>query len=289
MPIVDCHVNIYEDRHLVPSKEIQAGRIRPGAMQPKADADSIYRAMAGVDKAIIFTLRCGESTGIEGDDETTAAAVAKYPDKLVGFAYVNPTRPGHVEALRCAVEDLGLVGVKYGPIYNEVPLDDPRLTPIYEYLVRHDLPLLVHMGTTYTRRSPLELGRPITVEPLALRYPDLKIIMAHLGHPWFEECVVLIRKQPNVFADISALFYRPWQYYNALITAQEYLVTDKLYFGTDYPVTTVEETIAGLRNVNNLVGGTSLPRVSDETIERILHSDPFANWWHDWRAKRIGA
>jgi len=65
-----------------------------------------------------------------------------------------------------------------------------------------------------------------------------------------------------------------------LITAQEYLVTDKIFFGTDYPFTTLEESISGLKNVNQLVEGSNLPRVADETIDRILYSSPFERWWH---------
>jgi len=68
-----------------------------------------------------------------------------------------------------------------------------------------------------------------------MQYPDLTMIMAHMGHPWYEECVVVARKQPNVFCEVSALSYRPWQYYNILMCAQEYTFTDKVFFGTDFP------------------------------------------------------
>jgi predicted TIM-barrel fold metal-dependent hydrolase len=105
--------------------------------------------------------------------------------------------------------------------------------------------------------------------------------MAHVGHPWFEECIVIARKQPNVYADVSALHYRPWQYYNILITAEEYRTADKLYFGTDFPFANVEESIEGLLSINRLVRGSGLPTVSEETINGILHADPFSNWWHD--------
>src|SRR3954453_5063641 len=98
--------------------------------------------------------------------------------------------------------------------------------------------------------------------------------------PWHEECIAVVRKQPNVYAEVSALFYRPWQFWNILVTAQEYLVADKIFWGTDFPFSRVEESVEGLRNVNRVVAGTGLPRVADETIERILHSDPFGRWWH---------
>ena len=240
----------------------------------------IYQAMRLVDKAIIFSLRYGDSIGIEGDDDVTSDAVRKYPAKFIGFAYVDPRRLSYMDDLRRSIETLGLKGVKFGPIYNRVAMADPRLIPVYEYCISNDLPVTLHMGTTYPRDCPIDLGRPIHVEPVALRYPELKLVMAHLAHPWFEECIAIIRKQPNVYADVSALHYRPWQFYNMLITAQEYRCADKLYFGTDFPFAGVEESIDGLMSLNRLVDGTNLPPVSSETIDGILHSNPLETWWH---------
>ena len=97
--------------------------------------------------------------------------------------------------------------------------------------------------------------------------------MAHVGHPFSDECLVVIRKHPHVYADISALYYRPWQFYNTLIIAQEYKVTHKLLFGTDYPFAGGQASIDGLRNVNHIIGDSGLPRVTDETIDGILHRD----------------
>ena len=137
----------------------------------------------------------------------------------------------------------------------------------------------MHMGTTYARNAPVELGRAIHVEPVAMKYPNLTMILAHMGHPWFEEAIVVARKQPNVYLEQSALFYRPWQYYNMLILSQEYKITDKIFFGTDFPFAAVDESVDGLLNINNMLEGTKLPRVRRETIDRILQSNPFDVWW----------
>jgi hypothetical protein len=53
----------------------------------------------------------------------------------------------------------------------------------------------------------------------------------------------------------------------------EYGRLDKLLFGSDYPIATTEETLAGLRNVNKIVEGTNLPRIPEEEIEKIIHRD----------------
>ena len=275
----DCHVNIWNDEHVLPLYGSQLARVRQGDMAPKSDADTIFAEMADVEKAIVFGLRYGDSVGIESDDETTARAVAKYPDKIVGFAYVDPRRADCMDMLEHAVEDLGLKCVKYGPIYNGVALSDPRLDPVYEYCQKHNIPLTMHMGTTYARNAPVDMGRAIHVEPVALKYPDLTMILAHMGHPWYGDCIAVSRKQPNVFCEVSALFYRPWQYYNILIEAQEYKIIDKIFFGTDFPFSRVGESVDGLLNINNQVEGTNLPRVTDDTKAQILNSNPFAVWW----------
>ena len=80
-----------------------------------------------------------------------------------------------------------------------------------------------------------------------------------MGHPWQIDCFVVIRKHPNVFADISANFYRPWSYYNALRHATEWGVLHKLLFGSDFPIATPQETMDALWPRQRRVDGRSLP------------------------------
>ena len=82
-----------------------------------------------------------------------------------------------------------------------------------------------------------------------------------MGHPWETECVVLIRKHPNLYADTSALHYRPWRHYQAFITALEYGVEHKLIFGSDFPSATPEQAIAGLLEGERHRRGDAVPEV----------------------------
>jgi predicted TIM-barrel fold metal-dependent hydrolase len=135
------------------------------------------------------------------------------------------------------------------------------------------LPVLLHMGTTFVDQAPLDCTLPRHIDAVAIRYPDCLIIMAHLGHPYEGETIAVIRKHPNVYADLSALYYRPFQLYHSLMLAQEYGVWEKLLFGTDFPVTTVDETLRGLRGLNAMLEGTKLPRLDDEQLEAVIHRD----------------
>jgi hypothetical protein len=279
--IVDCHVNVYEDAQILPLARAQTAS-RAGGIEQSATPERVKAAMVGVDRYIAFTLRYGDSAGIEGTDEATARLMALDPGRCVGFAYADPRRPDVMELLRHATGALGMRGVKFGPIYNGVHVLDPRLEPVIAHCRANDLPLTMHMGTTFASNTPLDLGRPLHVDALAARYPDLKIVMAHMGHPWVDECIAVIRKNPNVYAEVSALYYRPWQFWSMLVSAQEYNVADrnKIFWGTDFPYAGVEESLEGLRRANHLVEGTPLPRVSEATIEAIMHSNPFEHWWH---------
>jgi predicted TIM-barrel fold metal-dependent hydrolase len=236
--------------------------------------DKFLRDMEPFERVAVFGLKA-RRTGYWVPDTYIADFVANSPDKLVGFASCDPTQPYYMEELEYAVEDLRLRGLKMGPIYAGFDPRDPRCDPVYAYCLDKGMPVLFHTGTTYNREAPLEFTRPWLWDEVAIRYPDLPMVLAHLGHPFYDECLAVIRKHPHVYADISALYYRPWQFYNMLLLAQEYGITHKLLFGTDYPFAYAQESIDGLRNVNHIVGNSGLPRITEKTIEGILERDAF--------------
>jgi hypothetical protein len=141
---------------------------------------------------------------------------------------------------------------------------------LWQYASKHGLPVLCHTGTTFVRQAPLKHTLPGLIDDVALRFPEVKIIMAHLSHPYEGECVVTIRKHPNVYADCSALHYRPFQLYHSLMLLQEYGVWHKLLFGSDYPFTTVDASLTGMRNLNKMLEGTALPRLDSDSMEQMF-------------------
>jgi predicted TIM-barrel fold metal-dependent hydrolase len=232
-----------------------------------------YAASATTDtKTIVFGGKARLS-GLWVDDAFVAQYVAHHPDRLIGFLSLDPTQPGWEDELRAGTESLRLRGIKLMPMYAGFRPDDPRLDSLWQYADKHALPVLLHTGTTFISQAPLECTLPRWIDNVAIRFPGVKVIMAHLAHPYESECVVTIRKHPNVYADISALHYRPFQFYHSLMLVQEYGVWDKLLFGSDYPFTTVNATIAGLLELNDMLQGTSLPRLDSEQIQELIHRD----------------
>lgn len=215
-------------------------------------------------------------SGLWCDDRYVADYANKHRRDTVGFLSIDPTVDGWYQEMRHGHEELGLAGIKLLPMYAGFRMDDPRLDPIWRYAARKQLPVLLHTGTTFVAQAPLECTIPRQLDAAATRHPDVKIIAAHLGHPYEGDCIVTIRKHPNVYADISALHYRPFQLYHSLMLVQEYGVWNKVLFGTDYPFTTVNATLTGLRNLNKMVEGTGLPRLKEDKIEEMIYRDAFA-------------
>ncbi|HEU5123285.1 MAG TPA: amidohydrolase family protein [Verrucomicrobiae bacterium] len=271
--IIDCHSHIQAYPGHV-SEEFVAeanARSRGTPLDMHVPPERHWQAMRNVDKVIVFGIRAFHS-GLTSPNEYVADYVRMHPEKLIGFAAVDPLHDNVIETLEHAVQDLKLRGVKLGPIYQNIHPLDERMMPVYRFAEENHLPIMIHQGTTFPRRAPLKYALPILLEDVAMQFPDLKMIIAHMGHPWIAETVVLIRKQPNFFADISALHYRPWQFYNALVCAKEYGVLNKLLFGSDYPYTNPDSTMESLRAINQIVAGTNLPKFSTEEIENLIHS-----------------
>lgn len=251
----------------------QANRARPGHQVDLSATYEAYRAAAPEDTVTIVFGGKAHLSGLWVPDTTVASYVQKDPARLIGFLSIDPTRDGWEKELHIGHQELGLRGIKLMPMYAGFSPGDEKLEPLWAYAEKHNLPVLLHTGTTFIAQAPLAYTLPRLIEPVALRHPQVKIILAHLGHPYEGECLVTIRKHENVFADISALHYRPWQLYNSLMLAQEYGVWHKILFGTDFPFTTVNSSIAGIRNLNNMLEGTNLPRLHSRAIEDMIHRD----------------
>jgi predicted TIM-barrel fold metal-dependent hydrolase len=122
-------------------------------------------------------------------------------------------------------------------------------------------------------QSKLEFGRPFLIDEVARSFPNLRIVIAQMGQPWIDESIVLLGKHEHVYADISGLFLRPWSGYNALVSAYQHGVSDKLLFGSDFPYTKPADCIEALFSINQLVQGTNLPVVPRETLRGIVERD----------------
>ena len=272
--IIDAHSHAWKyPDHFQKDFRMQAIRAREGQEVDLTVNYDDYRATAPEEVRTIVFGGKARLSGLWVEDQYVADYVAAAHGTVIGFLSVDPTQDNWQEEMRHGHQQLGLRGIKLLPMYAGFVPDDPVLDPLWEYAAEHQLPVLLHTGTTFVSQAPLACTLPRHLDPVAIRHPEVKIILAHLAHPYEGECVAVIRKHPNVYADVSALHYRPFQLYNSLMLVQEYGVWDKVLFGTDYPFTTVNESLEGLRNLNCMLDGTALPRLNEEEIEKMIFRD----------------
>jgi uncharacterized protein len=274
--VIDVHTHVPTHRDAVPPEElIVNAKWRPdravAATTTWAEYDETF---ATVDVSVAFTIARNRERVVESLNDDVAAFVAASPKRRIGFLSVHPEVEGWEDELERAAGDLGLKGIKLGPNYQIFdPLGAAALR-LYEAAERRGLPILFHQGASPVREAPLRFAHPLLIDEIAIRFPELRIVMAHMGHPWWRETIVTIRKHPHVYADVSALFYRPWSLYEGMRVVTEWNVFDRLLFGSDYPIATPAETAAGLRRVNDPIAGTGLPPVPLDAIEAVIERNP---------------
>ncbi len=149
--------------------------------------------------------------------------------QTVGFAGMHQDYPDFAGEID-RIEQLGLQGVKIHPDIQEVDIDDPRMLRLYE-LVEGRMPVYFHIGDWRPQYRFSEVKKLLRVLKM---FPRLEVVAAHLGgHRAFEEAEMLAGV-PNVWYDTSsALWAMTPEHANRLI---HLLGTDRVMFGTDYPV-----------------------------------------------------
>ncbi|GAA4249264.1 amidohydrolase family protein [Dactylosporangium darangshiense] len=228
-------------------------------------------AAAGVDLAFVFGMRATRA-GVITPNEYVQRFCEQTSTNTVGFMALDLSDPDVMDQLADGIAR-GLRGVKLYPILAHFDPRDEAHDPFFTAAAEAGLIVLWHMGTTPSPEGRLELSNPLLVDDVARRHPALRQIIAHLGHPWQRETIVVLRKNRNVFGDVSASWARPLDGFMALVRAQEWGVVPKLLFGSDYPMWTPADAVAGLRALGAMNPG-GLPRIEPATIEWLIDGDP---------------
>jgi predicted TIM-barrel fold metal-dependent hydrolase len=284
--IIDCHTHIWQSPDQLGRMDL--GEVRPAARHkpkatghpsrgpwrqlPSGDSDYHWSQSTRVDKSIVLGFK-SRYMRAEIPNRYVSDYVNKNPQKLIGFAGIDPTEPGSAEEVKIAKEDLRLRGITLSPANQDFHPSDTRAMKVYEEAEQLGMPILIHPSGQFTEESKLEFARPYLLDEVARTFPKLRLIIAQLGQPWVDQTVCLLGKHPNVFADVSGLLSRPWQAYNALVTCHQAGVIDKLLFGSDFPYTNAEECIESLYSINQLAQGTNLPVVPREALRGIVERD----------------
>ncbi len=231
---------------------------------------------AGVDKTVLCainmeTMTMGGLTGYKVPNELIAEAVNQYPDRFIGFGCVDPHK-GHlaVKEVELAVRELGLVGIgEILPSNIELYLNDKLMYPLYEKAQELDIPLLVHTGQLFDTGTKLKYSDPIYLDDVAVDFPSLKLILCHFGWPWVEEAIAVVQRNPNVYFDISG--WAPKYLPKLVIDYMDGPLSDKVLFGTDFPLISWERAVSELNKLP--LKESTRTKLFGENAKRVLNME----------------
>lgn len=141
-----------------------------------------------------------------------------------------------------------VIGIKLYPGYQHFYVSEERINPVAELCLKYDKPMVVHAGDVYDgdKEANLKYSHPVYIDELAMRFPKLKIIIAHFGFPHLLECANIVSKNENVYTDISGTINDDLSQKEAVISFKQYKndlqrvfnyfpdIKNKIMFGTDY-------------------------------------------------------
>jgi predicted TIM-barrel fold metal-dependent hydrolase len=286
MAIVDCHTHIWQSPDQLGQAELgevprtsraRSARTNANARTqrrgiPSGDSEYHWSQANSVDKSFVLGFK-SRYLRAEIPNRYVSEYCKRSPEKLIGFAGIDPTEGVATEELKQAHNELSLRGLTISPANQDFHPADSRAMRLYATAEQLGMPILFHPGGQFTEMSMLEYARPYLLDEVARTFPKLRMVVAQMGQPWVDETIVLLGKHPNVFADVSGMLARPWQAYHALVSAYQYGVIEKLLFGSDFPYTSAADCIESLYSLNQIAQGTNLPLVPRESLRGIVERE----------------
>ncbi len=154
---------------------------------------------AGIARAVVMTY-CDAPLQHESYDPLTYVreACARYPERLIGFARLDPGAPESVALLEQAITEWGFQGLKLHPFgYRQQP-DSPDTLKLLRKAAELGVPTLFHCGDE-------EYTLPLQIERVAKACPEATIIMGHMGGYFHvADAIQVALRCPNIYLETSA-------------------------------------------------------------------------------------
>ncbi len=237
MPYSDNRVGVYEGM----------GFVRPPCADPipaeTTDEAVMAATLTAMERHNIYGV-------VSGEPALMARWIAAGPKRIMpALDYRLPGTPGarHVAARTLdelrrehAAGRLMVIGEIMAQ-YEGVPLDEPRLDPLWALAVELDVPVAIHMGPGEPGQPyagggyRAALGDPLTLEPVLVKHPRLRVLVMHAGYPLGERLRALMFTYPQVYADVGVIVYTQPRasFYAFLRGLVEDGYGDRILFGSD--------------------------------------------------------
>jgi predicted TIM-barrel fold metal-dependent hydrolase len=240
--ITDVHVHIQPWGMLLPGVRARMAHGKPDFADLERmmhDPDEVLRRMdaAGVARIGVINYVSPSLMGFTEEVNPWVAELARSaPERLIPFGGVDVRSAEPGEAVD-RLHDLGIRAIKLHPPHQEFAANEyrhgmPQLAEVYGRAQKLGLPVMVHTGTSIFPGARNVYADPLPLDDVGVDFPDLAVILAHLGRPlWADASFFLLRRHPNFWGDVSGIPPRSLLRYFPRLAE----VADKLLWGTDWP------------------------------------------------------
>lgn len=279
--IIDFHAHTFSDEARASREELSERDAWFAALygDPKhklASAEDVIASMeaAGVDRTVVMGFPWRDGGMCRAQNDYLIDAVRRYPDKLIGFACVQPLDAGDAKELdRCL--SAGLMGLgELSPDGQRYDIEDKWvLADSVQVLQQHDRPLLTHssepIGHAYPGKGTVV---PERLLKLARNFPDLKIVLAHWGGglPFYELMPEVREVLRNVYYDSAASTYL--YSFDVFPVVARLAGAERILWGTDFPLLSQSKFLRRVRESG--LGERELELVLGGNAQRLLRLGP---------------
>lgn len=229
-----------------PVKEI--GAMTGLSMPPEDSQEFAEHWIAELNKHKVS--RAMVMASLPGDEESVAAAVRAFPNRITGGFFFNPTVSDAESIALRAFDQFGLKVICFFPAMHKYSFGDSDAVRSVLNLVseRPGTMVFVHCGAlsvgireklNIPSHFDLRKSSPLEVHRISAEFPALKFIIPHFGAGTFNETMMAAELCPNIYIDTSGsnrwIRYLPVEVKleDIFRRAKELLGADRLLFGTD--------------------------------------------------------
>ena len=232
--------------------------------------DALFDEMdeAGVTWGVIMARAAsGDLGGV--DNQAIIRAVEAWSDRFVAFLGVDlEDIEGTLSEARELAGHSGVKGlsIEPGSTATPRPADDPSLDPIYEACLDLGIPVSISLSGLLSALAGHDItwSSPVPIQRLAMRYPELKIVVSHASWPYAHEMVAIALFCPNIYVSPDlyvATANMPCR--QIYVDAANLFLADRTLFGTAYPTRPHVESVREFRDMG----------WRPEIVDRILYDN----------------
>lgn len=240
--IIDCHVHLGRNEHI------------------NSSVTDLLESMdkASIDKSFVFA---GEIN--DAPNDWVLKEASSYRDRLEMVAAIHPldlpknlTREEHAKSLVNLYGEGKIKAVKFYTGYDHYYPNGDEIKVYLNQFSDVGCPVIFHCGDCLAsiRKAKIKFAHPLAIDDIAVDYPNINFIIAHMAFPWQRDAAEVCYKNPNVYSDISGFVYGEFspadqlKFKKVVTEFLDIAGSDKLLFGTDFPISNQKSYVKSLND-----------------------------------------